>query len=76
MCEEFIVHDVIQTLYEHKVTDKELQEDCIKRNKNSKFILELENMLKKYSVGYDCDFKELQKRIAENVKKDIYQIVD
>lgn len=74
MEKEFIVHDVIQTLYERGITRRESQEDCIKRYMQPEFISELEDLLKEYNVGYDCDFKELQKRIAD--EKDIYPIID
>ena len=74
MEEEFIVHDAIQTLYEHNKIDKEGQEECLKRYSQPEFIVKLENLLEEYNVGYDCDFKELQKRVLDQVKN--YEIKD
>lgn len=76
MEDEFIIHEAIRTLYKHNRIGEEGQEDCLKRYLKSEFIAELETLLRKYNVGYDCDFEELQKRITHDVKKNIYSIVD
>lgn len=72
---EMIVHDASVLLYEHKVTDKNMQKDFLERYFDDTQREELEKIMKYFGVGYDCDFNKLQLMVSEENKKNNFQIM-
>ena len=69
-----ILHDVNQLLYEHKVTDRNMQEFVIKRYMTDEPLLELQQIMDYYKVKFTCDFKELQAINDKDIRKDDFKI--
>lgn len=72
---EMIVHDASVLLYEHKVTDKNMQKDFLERYFDDTQREELEKIMKHFGVWYDCDFNKLQLMVSEENKKNNFQIM-
>lgn len=72
---EMIVHDANKLLYEHKVTDKNMQKYFLERYFDDTKREELEKIMKHFGVGYDCDFNKLQLMVSEENKKKNFQIM-
>lgn len=72
---EMIVHDASVLLYEHKVTDKNMQKDFLERYFDDTKREELEKIMKHFGVEYDCDFNKLQLMVSKENKKNNFQIM-
>lgn len=72
---EMIVHDANELLYEHKVTDKNMQKYFLEKYFDETKREELEKIMKHFGVGYDCNFNKLQLMVSEENKKKNFQIM-
>lgn len=70
---ENLLHDVNYLLYPYKELGKECQEEIIKGNCSEEQIVELEEIMRKYNLWYDCDFAELQQRVSKDLDKENFQ---